>query len=534
MLSTENVSLQYGKRVLFDDVSIKFIPGNCYGLIGANGSGKSTFLKILSGEIESTRGTISTGKNERIAVLKQNQFEFDDVTVLNTVLMGHRALFTILSERDALYAKPDFSDADGMRSAELEDALSRMNGYDAPQEAATLLNGLSIPEKLHEKKMGELDSPQKVRVLLAQALFGNPDILLLDEPTNNLDIETVEWLEDFLIDFKNTVVVVSHDRHFLDRVCTHVADIDFGKITMFTGNYSFWKQSSELALRQRQEYNRKMEAKIEDLKEFIARFSANASKSRQATSRRLTLDKITLEDIKPSSRKYPYVGFKADREAGNIILSVEGLSKKGVFKNVSFEVGASHKIAFTSRNKLAVSALLAILAGEEEATGGTITWGTTISKAFFPKDISPHFTSDMTIIDWLRQYTEQKDEQFIRQFLGRMLFSGDEPMKNISVLSGGEKVRCMLARMMLVGANVLIFDDPTNHLDLESISSLNDGMAQFKGNILFTSHDHELMATVANRVIELGDGRILDKEVTYDEFLHTPEIKEQREKLYGE
>lgn len=537
MLTTENVSLQFGKRVLFDEVTISFAPGNCYGLIGANGSGKSTFLKILSGEIEATRGTISTGPDERIAVLRQNQNEFDDLDVLNTVIRGHKKLYDILSERDALYAKPDFSDADGMRSAELEEEIGRMNGYDAPADAGALLRGLDIPDELHALKMKELTSMQKVRVLLAQALFGNPDILLLDEPTNNLDIETVEWLEDFLIDFKNTVIVVSHDRHFLDRICTHVADIDFGKITLFTGNYSFWKQASELALRQKQEYNKKMESKVSELKEFIARFSANASKSSQATSRRNLLEKITLEDIKPSSRKYPFVGFKAEREPGNIILSVEGLSKtvdgETLFSDVSFTVNAHDKIAFVSQNKMAVSALFEILAGVSEPDAGTVEWGTTITKEFFPKDVTPFFQTDDNLIDWLRQFSKEKDEEFIRQFLGRMLFSGEEPFKKANVLSGGEKVRCMLSKMMLANANLLIFDDPTNHLDLESISSLNDGMCAFKENILFTSHDHELMSTVSNRVIELGPVGTLDVVAAYDEFLHNEENKKKREELHA-
>jgi ATPase subunit of ABC transporter with duplicated ATPase domains len=537
MLHSENVSLQFGKRILFDEVNVKFTAGNCYGLIGANGAGKSTFLKILSGEIEPTRGKVSITPGERIAVLKQDQFQFDNLEVLETVILGHKQLHDLLKERDALYAKPDFNEADGMRSAELEEQIGHLNGYDAPSDAAKLLSGLDIPEEYHTKKMGELESPMKVRVLLAQALFGNPDILLLDEPTNNLDIESVEWLEEFLFNFKNTVIVVSHDRHFLDRVCTHIADIDYGKITLFTGNYSFWKEASQLALRQKQEQNKKLEAKIADLKEFIARFSANASKSRQATSRQLQLDKITLEDIKPSSRKYPYVAFKADREAGDIILTVENLSlaKDGesLFKGVSFHVRANEKIAFISRNKLAVTALFQTLMGEVEPDAGTIKWGTTITKSYFPKDNTAYFNSDLNMVDWLRQYSAEKQEEFIRSFLGRMLFTGDEPLKKVNVLSGGEKVRCMLARMMLANANLLIFDEPTNHLDLESISSLNEGMAEFKGNILFTSHDHELMSTVANRVIELGPNGILDKLMSYDDFLHSESVKAERRRLYA-
>ena len=532
MLSTENISLQYGKRVLFDEVNVKFAPGNCYGLIGANGSGKSTFVKILSGEIEPTRGQVNVSPGERIAVLKQDQFQFDDMKVLDTVIMGHKKLHDILQERDALYAKADFTDADGMRSAELEELIGHMNGYDAPSDAGKLLNGLDIPDKFHEMTMKELDGTQKVRVLLAQALFGNPDILLLDEPTNNLDIETVEWLEEFLFNFKNTVIVVSHDRHFLDRVCTHIADIDFGKITLFTGNFSFWKEASQLALRQKQDHNKKMESKIADLKEFIARFSANASKSKQATSRQLQLDKITLEDLKPSSRKYPYVAFKGEREPGDIILTVEGLSKsidgEVMFKDLSFTMRKDEKIAFISRNKLAVTAMFRVLAGEDKPDSGDIKWGTTITKSYFPKDNTEYFQSDLNMVDWLRQYSAEKQEEFIRSFLGRMLFSGDEPLKKANVLSGGEKVRCMLSRMMLSNANLLIMDDPTNHLDLESISALNDGMVDFKGNMLFTSHDHQLLATVANRVIELGPKGMFDKLTTYDDFLHNESIKQER------
>ncbi len=536
MITTENVSLQFGKRVLFDEVNVKFAPGNCYGLIGANGSGKSTFLKILSGEIEPTRGQVSVSSGERIAVLKQDHFQFDNMEVLETVIMGHKKLHDILKERDELYAKPDFNDADGMRSAELEEMIGHMNGYDAPSDAGKLLNGLGITDKLHSLKMKELDGSQKVRVLLAQALFGNPDILLLDEPTNNLDIESIEWLEEFLFNFKNTVIVVSHDRHFLDRVCTHVADIDFGKITLFTGNYSFWKEASQLAYRQKQEQNKKMESKIADLKEFIARFSANASKSRQATSRQLQLDKITLEDIKPSSRKYPYVAFKAEREAGDIILAVDNLSltQDGVtmFKNVTFNVRPDEKIAFVSKNKLAVTAFFQVLAGELKPDTGVIKWGTTITKTYFPKDNTSYFDTDLNMVDWLRQYSADKQEEFIRSFLGRMLFSGDEPLKKVNVLSGGEKVRCMLSRMMLANANVLIFDDPTNHLDLESISSLNEGINDFKGNVLFTSHDHELMSSVSNRIIEFGPDRILDKLMSYDDFLHTETVKQERHNLW--
>ncbi len=534
MISTENITLQYGKRILFEDVSIKFAPGNCYGLIGANGSGKSTFMKILSGEIESTHGHVHITPGERLAMLKQNHFEFDEIPVLQTVIMGHKRLFEITQERDALYAKPDFSDADGVRVSTLEEEFTHMNGYEADSEAAKLLSGLGIPDSMHEMKMKELDGSQKVRVLLAQALFGNPDILLLDEPTNNLDVETVEWLEDFLYDFKNTVIVVSHDRHFLDKVCTHIADIDFGKITLFTGNFSFWKEASQLVLNQKKDYNRKMEAKVDELKEFIARFSANLSKSRQATSRRNLLEKITLEDIKPSSRKYPFVGFKPDREAGDQILSVTDLSKKELFSNLSFTVNKGDKIALVGRNRLAITALMQLLACEEQADSGEIKWGSTITKSYFPKDNTKYFESNDNLVDWLRQYSKEKDEGFIRGYLGRMLFSGEETQKKCNVLSGGEKVRCMLSRMMLSGANFLIFDEPTNHLDLESITALNDGVAEFKGTALFSSHDHQFVQTIANRIIEIGPDGMLDKNVTYDEFLHDERTKQQRAQLYGE
>jgi len=534
MISTENITLQYGKRILFEDVSIKFAPGNCYGLIGANGSGKSTFLKILSGEIEPTHGNVHITPGERLAVLKQNHFEFDDTPVLQTVIMGHKRLFEVSQERDALYAKPDFSDADGARVSALEEEFTHMNGYEAESEAAKLLSGLGIEGKLHGLKMKKLDGSQKVRVLLAQALFGNPDVLLLDEPTNNLDIETVEWLEDFLYDFKNTVIVVSHDRHFLDTVCTHIADIDFGKITLFTGNFSFWKDASQLVLNQKKDYNRKMETKIEELKAFIARFSANLSKSRQATSRRNLLEKITLEDIKPSSRKFPFVGFKPEREAGDQILSVAGLAKKSLYSGLSFTVNKNDKIALVGRNRLAITALLQALAQENNPDSGVIKWGSTITKAYFPADNARFFDCECNLVDWLRQYSKEKDEGFIRGYLGRMLFSGEETQKKANVLSGGEKVRCMLARMMLSGANFLIFDEPTNHLDLESITALNDGVADFKGTAIFTSHDHQFVQTIANRIIELGPVGMLDKLMSYDEFLHDERIKQQRKELYGD
>ncbi|HBU70082.1 MAG TPA: ABC transporter ATP-binding protein [Elusimicrobia bacterium] len=537
MISTDNITLRYGQRVLFEDVSIKFAPGNCYGLIGANGSGKSSFLKILSGEIEPTHGTVSVGENERLATLKQNHFEFDEFSVLETVIMGHKKLYSVMKEKDALYAKPDFSDADGMAAAHLETEFTHLNGWEAESEAAKLLSDLDIRENLHSSKMKELNGGEKVRVLLAQALFGNPDILLMDEPTNNLDVETVSWLEDFLYDFKNTVIVVSHDRHFLDKVCTHIADIDFNKIELFTGNYTFWREASELALQQKRDYNKKMEAKIDDLKSFIARFSANASKAKQATSRRNLLDKLTLEDIKPSSRRYPHVLFKPDREAGNDILSVTNLSKSNedtlMFKDISFTVNRGDKIAFVGKNRLAVSALLQVLSGEEKQDSGEIKWGVTTTQSYFPKENSKYFEDDINLIDWLRQFSKEKAETFIRGFLGRMLFSGDEPLKQTSVLSGGEKVRCMLAKMMLSGANILLLDEPTNHLDLESITALNNGLIDFKGTALFTSHDHQFIQTIANRIIEITPKGLIDRVMSFDEYLGDKQVRKLREEYYG-
>lgn len=538
MITVQNVSLRYGKRVLFDDVNIKFVPGNCYGIIGANGAGKSTFLKILSGEIEPQTGFVALNPGERLAVLKQDQFQFDQYPVLDTVILGHARLYQVMKEREAIYEKADFTDEDGEKAAELEAEFADLNGWDAETEAAQILSGLGVSEDLHYAKMEDLNSNDKVKVLLAQALFGNPDVLLLDEPTNNLDIETVIWLENFLANFRNTVIVVSHDRHFLDEVCTHIVDIDFSKVQLYSGNYTFWYESSQLALKQKQDANKKAEDKRKELEDFIRRFSANASKSKQATSRAKLLEKITVEDIKPSSRKYPYIAFKSDREAGDQILSVDNLSKTAedgtsLFKNVSFMANKGDKIAFVGKNVLAISALFDILAGEAKPDSGSFNWGVTITTSYFPKDPTHFFETDLNLVDWLRQFSTEKDESFIRGFLGRMLFSGEESLKKASVLSGGEKVRCMLSRMMLSGANALILDDPTNHLDLESITALNNGMKDFPGNILFYSHDHQIIQTVANRIIEIGPNGMLDKLMTYDEYLQSDAIKEQRAALYN-
>ncbi|GAB3745386.1 ABC-F family ATP-binding cassette domain-containing protein [Spirosoma pomorum] len=540
MINVSNVSLRYGKRVLFDDVTIKFTSGNCYGVIGANGAGKSTFLKILSGEIEPQTGSVSMTPGERMSVLNQNQFAYDEYPVLQTVIMGNKRLYDIMQEKDVLYAKTDFTDADGERAAELESEFAEMNGWDAESDAASLLSGLGIKEDLHYSLMSDLNGSEKVRVLLAQALFGNPDVLLLDEPTNNLDVESVSWLENFLANFNNTVIVVSHDRHFLDQVCTQIVDVDFSKVKLFAGNYSFWYESSQLALKQRQDQNKKTEDKRKELEEFIRRFSANASKSKQATSRAKLLEKLTIDDIQPSSRKYPYVHFKPEREPGDQILTVENLtytSEDGtkLFEDLSFTVNKGDKIFLYSRDGLAVSALLDILAGERKADSGTFRWGITITMSYFPNDTEKDkfFQTDLNLVDWLRQYSEEKDESFIRGFLGRMLFSGEESLKKATVLSGGEKVRCMLSKMMLSGANALMLDEPTNHLDLESIESLNNGMIDFKGPILFTSHDHQFVQTVANRIIELTPAGVLDKLMTYDEFLTDDRVKQQREELYA-
>jgi ATPase subunit of ABC transporter with duplicated ATPase domains len=539
MIAANNVSLQFGKRVLFEDVTISFQPGHCYGIIGANGSGKSTFLKILSGEIDTTSGQVNITPGQRISVLKQDQFAFDDYEVLMTVVMGHKELFEVMSEKDALYAKPDFSDADGIRASELEARFGELNGWDAEVQAAKLLSDLGIKEDLHRLKMNQLEGGQKVRVLLAQALFGDPHILLLDEPTNQLDVETIMWLEEFLIEFKNTAIVVSHDRHFLDKVCTHVADVDYGKIQIFAGNYSFWVEASQLATRQRSESNKKIEDKRKELEDFIARFSANASKAKQATSRKKILANLNIETIKPSSRKYPYVGFKFEREAGNDILDVSDLAKtldgQVMFKDFRLHAGKGEKIAFIGRFDKAKTSLFQILMGEMEQDAGTFKWGFSTSRAYFPKDNKKYFETDLNLIDWLRQYSEVKDENFVRGFLGRMLFSGEESLKSARVISGGEKVRCMLSRMMLVGANVLLLDEPTNHLDLESIMSLNDGLKDFKGTVIFSSHDHQFVQTVANRIIEITPNGYIDQmSTTLDEYLDNETIHKRREALYEE
>jgi len=527
MISTIGLGLSFGKRVLFKDVNIKFTPGNCYGLIGANGTGKSTFLQILAGEIDPSTGSVQVSQGERLAVLRQNHYEFDDCEVLKTVIMGHARLCEIMDEKDILYAKTDFSDEDGIKVSELEGEFAELNGWDAETEAAKLLNGLGIPESLHSQKMKDLSGNEKVKILLAQALFGNPDILLLDEPTNHLNAEAIQWLEEFLYNFSNTVIVVSHDRHFLNKVCTHIADIDFNKIQLFVGNYDFWLESSELALRLAKEANKKTEEKVKDLQSFIQRFSANASKSKQATSRKKLLEKLTLDDIRPSSRKYPYIAFKPDREAGDQLLNIEGICKtiddEKILNEVTFRVDKGDKIAFVGdESGLAKSTLFKILMGEAAADSGEFKWGVTTSQAYFPKDNASFFEgSKLNLVDWLRQFSRDQEESFIRGFLGRMLFSGDETQKKCSVLSGGEKVRCLLAKMMLSGANVLIFDEPTNHLDLESITALNNGLINFDGTLLFASHDHQFVQTVANRIIEITPTGIIDKRTTYDEYLES-------------
>uniref|UniRef100_A0A831UAH6 Probable ATP-binding protein YbiT n=1 Tax=Geobacter metallireducens TaxID=28232 RepID=A0A831UAH6_GEOME len=537
MISASNVTLSYGKRVLFKDVNIKFTPGNCYGLIGANGAGKSTFLRILSGEVEPDKGEVTVGPGERIAVLRQDQFAFDEETVFNTVIMGHERLYRVMAEREAIYSKGDFTEEDGIRSAELEGEFAEMNGYEAESEAAVLLNGLGIPEELRHKKMKELEPGEKVRVLLAQALFGNPDVLLLDEPTNNLDLKSITWLEDFLSRFQNTVIVVSHDRHFLNQVCTHVADIDFGVIKVYVGNYDFWYQASQLTLRQKQEENRKATEKANELKEFIQRFSSNASKAKQATSRKKLLEKLTLEEMPVSSRKYPYVVFKPERACGDIILEIQGLSKTvdgvQVLNNLDLIVRKGDKIAFVGANSQAKTTLFQILAGELEPDAGTFRWGVTITHSYFPKENSAFFEGDLNLIEWLCQYAPPGEgESFARGFLGRMLFSGDEATKKTSVLSGGERVRCMLARMMLSGANVLVLDEPTNHLDLESITALNNGLIAYPEVVLFASHDHEFVSTVANRIVELTPGGIIDRVMNFDDFLEDAGVARERDELY--
>ena len=542
MISANNITLAYGKRVLFDEVNINFTKGNCYGVIGANGAGKSTFLKILSGEIEPNKGTVDITPGERMAFLNQNQFAFDEQTVLNTVMMGHSKMWKVMHERDAIYAKEDFTEADGLKAGELEEQFGEMGGYTAESDAATMLSELGVKDDLHQVLMKDVAANIKVRVLLAQAIFGNPDILLLDEPTNNLDVETISWLENFLADYQNIVLVVSHDRHFLDAVCTHVADVDKNKIKVYTGNYTFWYESSQLAARQASDKNKKAEDKKKDLLEFIARFSANASKSKQATSRKKALDKLVFEDIVASSRKYPGIIFKQDREVGNEILKVENLSKtiegKSIFSKVRFDVQKGDKIAFISRDPIALTTFFEIINGKMKADNGTYEWGTTVTTAYLPNDNSEYFTSsNYNLMDWLRQYvppgTKDVDEDFLRGFLGKMLFTGDEIMKKTNVLSGGEKVRCMVSKMMLQNPNVLMLDEPTNHLDLESIISFNDNMVAYTGIVLVTTHDHQFMQTVANRIIELTPKGIIDKLMTYDEYLADDRVKASREELYS-
>lgn len=536
MISTSKITLRYGKRALFEDVNIKFTPGNCYGLIGANGSGKSTFLKILSGEIEPSSGEVIITTGERLGVLKQDHYEFDDYEVLKTVIMGHSRLYEIMEAKDAIYAKADFTDEDGMKAAELEADFSELNGWEAESEAASLLTGLGIPVEVHSKKMQELNGKEKVRVLLAQALFGNPDILLLDEPTNHLDEQSISWLEHFLYNYKNTVIVISHDRHFLNKVCTHIADIDYSKIQLYVGNYDFWYESSQLAMRLLRDANKKTEEKAQELRKFIERFSSNASKAKQATARKKQLEKLTLEDIKPSSRKYPFIDFKPDREAGNNLLLLNELSKtvngEQVLDKLSFTINTGDKVALVGPNELGKTTLFQILMNELAADSGEYKWGVTTSQTYFPKDNSSYFDVDLNLVDWLRQYSTDQDESFIRGFLGRMFFSGDEALKKASVLSGGERVRCMLSRMMLSGANVLLLDEPTNHLDLESITALNNGLINFKGTVLFVSHDHQFVQTIANRIIELTPKGIIDKEMTYDEYLESADIAKLRAEMY--
>lgn len=538
MISVSNLSLRYGKRVLFDEVSIKFVPGNCYGVIGANGAGKSTFLKILSGETDPTTGQVTISPGERMSVLKQDHFAFDQHQVLQTVLMGNKKLWDVMHAKDAIYAKTDFTDADGNKAAELEQQFADMNGWNAESDAANLLSDLGVKEEYHSMQMAELSGKEKVRVLLAQAIFGNPDILLLDEPTNDLDVETISWLENFLADFQNTVIVVSHDRHFLDTVCTHVADIDFGKINLYTGNYTFWYESSQLALRQRSDQNKKIEDKRKELQEFVERFSANASKSRQATSRKKLLEKLVVDNIQPSTRKYPAIIFKAERECGDQILTVENLSKisdegQTYFTDISFTLVKGDKVAVLSKDHQAITSFFEILMGEDKAKSGEFKWGSTITQAYLPNENAKYFREDINLIDWLRQFSVDKDETYIRGFLGKMLFSGEETFKKASVLSGGEKVRCMVSKMMLAQANCLILDEPTNHLDLESITAFNNALKDWKNIALFTSHDHAFMESVANRIIELTPSGIIDKRMSFDEYISDETIHELREKMYG-
>jgi ATPase subunit of ABC transporter with duplicated ATPase domains len=539
MISVNNLSLQFGKRVLFDQVNLKFTGGNCYGVIGANGAGKSTFLKILSGDVTATGGNVAVDPGKRMAVLRQNHHEYDEVSVLDTVIMGHAKLWSIMQEKDVIYAKTDFSEADGIRASELEAEFAEMDGWNAQSDAAALLSGLGIAEEHHHKLMKEISANQKVRVLLAQALYGNPDILILDEPTNDLDLHTITWLEDFLLEFKNTVIVVSHDRHFLDTVCTHIVDIDFSAIKLYTGNYTFWYQSSQLALQQRSAANKKAEDKRKELMDFIARFSANASKSRQATSRKKLLDKINVDEIQPSTRRYPAIIFQQKRTAGDQILQVENLgysaSGNSLFNGIDFFVNKGDKIAFISKESLAITSLFKVLSGELKPYTGEIKFGQTITPAYLPVNNDEYFDTDYNLIDWLRQYAEEgnKDEVYIRGFLGKMLFSGEEVFKKANVLSGGEKVRCMISRMMLAGANLLILDEPTNHLDLESITAFNNALKDFPGTVLFTSHDHEFTQTVANRIIEITPNGYIDKLMTYDEYIESEKVAEQKVALYA-
>ena len=540
MITVSDVSLHFSDRKLFDDVNIKFTPGNCYGLIGANGAGKSTFLKVLSGEIQPSTGNVSLGPDERMATLKQNHFDYEEYPVIETVIMGHKRLYDVMKEKDAIYMKEDFSDEDGIRAAELEGEFAELGGWEAEPEAAVLLQGLNITEDLHQLPLKELTAGQKVKVLLAQALFGKPDVLLLDEPTNGLDIQSINWLEEFLIEFENTVIVVSHDRHFLNKVCTHMADLDFGKIKLFVGNYDFWLESSQLAQKLQSQQNAKKEEQIKELQEFIARFSANASKSKQATSRKKMLDKITLDDIQPSSRRYPFVGFKPEREIGNDLLQVDNVSVtidgKLILDKISFTLNKDDKVAFIANNDIVTTTLFKVIMGEITPDSGTVRWGVTTNQSYLPKDNSREFDNDLTILDWLRQFAskEEDDNTFLRSFLGRMLFSGDEVLKPVSVLSGGEKVRCMLSKLMLSKANVLVLDDPTNHLDLESITALNDGLMGFTGSILFASHDHQFIQTLANRIIAISDKGVVDRaETTYDEFLENPDVQKRVNELFA-
>lgn len=533
MISANNVTLRLGKRALFEDVNIKFTEGNCYGLIGANGAGKSTFLKILSGKLEPSKGDITMNQGERLSVLEQDHYKYDDFQVLDTVIMGNARLYEIMKEKDAIYMKEDFTEEDGIRASELEGEFAELNGWEAESDAAILLNGLGIEPELHYALMRDLDGGQKVKVLLAKALFGNPDVLLLDEPTNHLDLDAIAWLEEFLINFENTVIVVSHDRYFLNKVCTHIADIDYGKIQLYAGNYDFWYESSQLMIKQMKEANKKKEEKIKELQEFIQRFSANASKSKQATSRKRALEKIELDEIRPSSRKYPYIDFKPNREIGNEVLMVDGISKTidGVkmLDNISFTLGHDDKVAFVGPNVNATSTLFKILAGEMEPDEGTYKWGVTTSQAYFPKDNTKEFASDDTIVDWMMPWSPEKDVTYVRGFLGRMLFSGDDGLKRVNVLSGGERVRCMLSRMMMSGANTMILDEPTNHLDMESITALNNGLIKYPGVLLFTSQDHQFVQTTANRIMELTPGGLIDKQCTYDEYLENDELARKRQ-----